>query len=51
MYTFTGDLGARSVIGLQKTKLMQKGTIINPRENHKLYREGRVTIVYCVTQL
>ena len=37
IYTFTGDSGDMSEIGIQKTKQRQKETIVNSRENKKLY--------------
>lgn len=39
IYIFTGHLGDKSVKGMQKTKQMKKGTIINTKENKKFYRK------------
>lgn len=40
------DLEGMSVTGIQKTKQMQKGTIINSRENKKLERQYNHCIWY-----
>lgn len=40
------DLEGMSVTGIRKTKQIQKGTIINSRENKKLERQYNHCILY-----